>query len=141
MKHLFFNCLIFCIMLASCETHNEFKENGVLVSANISRKETKRVKRGRKYTNSNIFYVMFFTDPDKVNAKPKPQEENPKKQKTVDEILESISIKNMKFGSFQGVELEVNTAEFEKYNVGDKIQIYYLKNDSTKIELKEYVDN
>ncbi len=139
MKNSFFNYLIFCILISfiSCETHNGFKENGVLVTANISRKETKRVKRGRKYSNSNIFYVMFFTDPDK--AYPKKKEE--KKNKTVDEILESMSIKDMKFGNFQGIELEVSTAEFEKYNVGDKIQIYYLKNDSTKIELKEYVDN
>jgi hypothetical protein len=136
MRKIYLLTLLFCISLSSCETNQEFKENGVLVTASISRKETKRVKSGRKYTNSNIFYVMFFTDPDK--AYPKKKEE--KKNKTVDEILESMSLKDMKFGNFQGIEMEVGTAEFEKYKVGDKIQIYYLKNDSTKIELKEYVD-
>jgi hypothetical protein len=109
----------------------------VLVTATISRKETRRVKSGRRYTNRHLFYVMYFTDPDKAYPKKKEEKQN----KTVDEILESISIANMNFGNFQGRELEVNSAEFERYQAGDKIQIYYLKNDSTKIKLKEYVDH
>jgi hypothetical protein len=139
MKNTFYTCLIFGILLASCETHNEFKENGVLVTANIARKEIRKSFGTKRSRTKHIFYVMYYTDPDKAN--PKPKEADPKKQKTVDELLESISIQNMKFGSFQGRELVVNTAEYEQYKEGDKIQIYYLKSDSTRIELKEYVDH
>ena len=51
-----------------------------------------------------------------------------------------MSIKNMEFGEFQGRHLYVDKEDFDKYNVGDKIKIYYLKNDCTQIKLKEDVD-
>jgi len=51
-----------------------------------------------------------------------------------------MSIDNMKFGTFQGRHLYVSRDDYNKYKVGDKVKIYYLKNDCTKIKLKEYVD-
>jgi hypothetical protein len=117
----------------ACENHHEFKENGILVEASISRKEKLRKKKRTLYA----LYVMYFTDPSK-NIKPK--KDTLKKVKNVDEILKDMSIQNMEFGTFQGRHLYVNKTEYDKYQVGDKVKIYYLKNDCTKIKLKEDVD-
>lgn len=124
---------LFLLLLGACDDNLEFKKNGILVEANISRKEKIKKKKMIEYA----LYIMYFTEP---NQGVKPKKDFSKKVKNVDEILEDMSLQNMKFGTFQDNYLYVSKNEYDKYNISDKIQIYYLKNDCTKIKLKEYVD-
>lgn len=120
------------LFFTSCNNHTEFKKNGIPTQATITAKVEKRKS---KYTKQHVFRVNFFTQPDKENPQPEPEK---KKNKTPDEIINNLKIGKM--GDYNTAEFVVNKTAFDKYTVGDKIDIYYLKNNPSKAILKEEVD-
>jgi hypothetical protein len=123
------------LLFSSCDNNEEFKKNGVLTQATILEKLEKRKS---KHTKQTVFRVNFFTQPDKENPKPAPEK---KEKKNVDDIINNLGNPDAgKLGNYTSAELIVNNAEFEKYKVGDKVEIYYLKDTPSKARLKEYVD-
>lgn len=129
-------CLLCAVLLfSSCDNNEEFKKNGVLTQATILEKLEKRKS---KRSTQTVFRVNFFTQPDKEKPKPEPEK---KDKKNVDDIINSLGNPDAgKLGNYTSAELIVNNAEFEKYKVGDKVDIYYLKDTPSKARLKEYVD-
>ena len=104
-------------LLFSCGPN--LHEVGIPANATVFSKRELDLKKNRYYIT-----VSFFTQPDAEN--PEPKKTTSDSPKTVDEIIEGLTI-DVNFGDYTTAEIEVSSAEYDRYNEGDDVKIRYEK--------------
>lgn len=134
----FFTIFIFFIGFVIYRVQTEkarFRNEGIRVNANVNGMYVSGTNKSKNYTMS----ISMFTK----GNEPKPVKSDTTgktaSQIKFDQILDKLTI-NSNIGSYMSLTIPINSDSYNKYKPGDRVEVVYLKEDSTNVKLWSEVE-
>lgn len=134
--------ILVLFLLTGCGGDEDFVNQGILVSATISDKYSDRIGVTGGKASEYYFTVYYFpnlTDEERLKKGEPVETKTPKKKESLSEFNLDLNIEIPKNGPLQTVEMRVDKNNYNRYNRGDKVAVFYLIDDKSKVRLKEEV--